>query len=113
MRQYCVLAVLLLLGSCASPPQTSSPSSQSSAPAVPAVKTVSKADFEKVQTGMTLPEVEKILGGKGEEATSSTVELAGQSIKTVSYNWKNPDFSVATVTFQNDKVTAKMQINLK
>ncbi len=78
-----------------------------------AAKSFSKADYEQVKTGMTLAQVEQALGAKGEEVSSSDMEMMGKTVTTAVYIWKNPDFSNATVTLQDGKVAAKAQTNLK
>ena len=62
---------------------------------------LSPTNFEKVKTGMTLDQVQKILG---EPTESSSVDLAGFS-GTVS-KWKRGDVTVS-IQFVNGKVVAK------
>ena len=83
---------------------------------VPACKSkVSKLNFEKVKDGMTLDEVEKILG-KGTKETGDGSNVAGQfgvampSAPTVgggeSYVWESSAHSI-TVTLRQGKVVNK------
>lgn len=83
---------------------------------VPACKSkVNKDNYEKVKDGMTLDEVEKLLG-KGEKETGDGSNVAGQfgvampSAPVVGggdvYNWESGDKKVA-VTFRQGKVVHK------
>jgi hypothetical protein len=71
---------------------------------------VSKDNYEKVKAGMTLAEVEGILGKGTEKAGvgGALGNLAG-SAKVV--EWKDGDKSI-TATFLNDKMTTKIQTGL-
>lgn len=71
-------------------------------------KTVTMAKFEAIKNGMRRAQVEEIMGRKGTETFSS--EVAGMSV--VSMEWKDGPFKMILVSFQNDKVTYKMQIGL-
>ena len=70
---------------------------------------VSKANFDKIKTDMTLADVEKILG-KGEEV-SGGASVAGITLSGKQVEWKSGGKSI-TVTFVNDKVTLKQQTGL-
>lgn len=109
------LGVLWLIGSTAQSPANktaqSNQSAQTQEPAKP--KTFSKAQYGKVQNGMTLAQVQKVFGAEGEQVTESETELMGQKMAMVVHMWRNPDFSNATVTFQNGEVAGKAQANLK
>jgi len=71
---------------------------------------VSKESFDKVENGMTLAEVEKILGGekKGIEASGVLGKLAGTS---ASYVWKDGDKKIV-VAFNDGKVISKTPVGL-
>jgi hypothetical protein len=77
---------------------------------------VSKVNYDKIKDGMTVAEVEGILG-KGEEQASVSVPGAsagGVSVPGMSgknYVWKDGT-KVITITFLNDKVSAKAQAGL-
>jgi outer membrane protein assembly factor BamE (lipoprotein component of BamABCDE complex) len=62
---------------------------------------LTQENFEKIQTGMTLAQVQAILG---EPTESSSVDLAGFS-GTVS-KWKQGDVTI-TIQLVNSKVVAK------
>src|SRR5262245_2832738 len=77
---------------------------------------VTKENFEKIQNGMTLAEVEKLLG-KGEQETGDGSNVAAQfgvdvgvsgggsgGVKT--YNWESGNKKI-TVSFRQDKVAYK------
>jgi uncharacterized protein YceK len=71
---------------------------------------VSKTNYDKINNGMTVAEVEGIMGKGAEEAAGAGAigNLPG-SAKVMS--WKDGDKTI-TVTFVNDKVTAKIQKGL-
>jgi hypothetical protein len=70
---------------------------------------VSKSNYDKISNGMTMAEVEGILG-KGEKA-SAGVSIAGLSVTGDVYQWKNGDKSISVV-FKDDKVVGKSESNL-
>lgn len=69
---------------------------------------VTLAKFEAIKTGMRRAQVEEIMGRKGSETFNS--DVAG--MKFISLEWKDGPFKMILVSFQNDKVTSKMQIGL-
>ncbi len=106
------LVAIALVG-CSTAPQASTASNSSQAAKSDQAKTFSKAQYDKVQNGMTLAEVQKVFGADGKEVTQSESEVMGQKMVMAVHTWQNPDFSNASVTFQNGKVAGKAQINLK
>jgi hypothetical protein len=72
---------------------------------------ISKAEFEQIKPGMTYEEIVLIVGGEGE--LSSEVSLGG--IETKLYVWKGegPLGANANMTFQNNSLVSKAQLNLK
>jgi hypothetical protein len=112
MKLFAVAIALTVAGCQAAPPiqpvaskasaQPASPSATSSAPAL------SMSQYEAIKTGMSLKEVEAIVGSPGKETFSS--EIGG--IKTAAYIWQG-GASNLTVTFQGDRVTSKAQFNLQ
>lgn len=83
--------------------------------ATPKVKTSDKTasltldDYNQLKNDMSKSEVEKILGGEGEQVSSS--EIGKYKIET--YKWQGENFSFVIITFRNDKVFSKSQANLK
>jgi hypothetical protein len=71
---------------------------------------VTKAKYDQVQTGMTLSQVQDIIGKPGELTTEISVPTGGPQ---AFYHWKNPDGSSMTAIFLNGKLVLKNQINLK
>lgn len=67
------------------------------------------AKYEQVKSGMSVAEVEAVLG-KGEEL--SRIEMPNVPT-TVSYIWKNPTGTNMTAVFQGDKLQSKAQFGLK
>jgi hypothetical protein len=69
---------------------------------------INRDRFNKIQKGMTLKQVEEIIGTPGKLiADSSTADETGQV-----YSWKNPQGSNAIIEFKNGKVVAKAQAGL-
>jgi hypothetical protein len=90
---------------------------------------ITKANYNKIKDGMTVAAVEGILG-KGEEQASvdagGSVDIPGQNVGGINvpgqkvevpkmsaknYVWKDGT-KIITITFINDKVTAKAQAGL-
>ena len=83
--------------------------------ATPKVKSSDKTasltldDYNQLKNDMSKSEVEQILGGEGEQVSSS--EIGKYKIET--YKWQGENFSFVIITFRNDKVFSKSQANLK
>lgn len=74
---------------------------------------ISKAEFDKIENGMTYEEVVKIIGGEGE--VMSEVGEKGTEYYTVMYTYDGESGlgSNANFMFQNGKLTSKAQFGLK
>lgn len=70
--------------------------------------TITKADYDAISEGMTLAEVEELIG-PGEEVSSTEF----QGITTTVVQWTNDDFSNLVLTVQNGEVVSKAQSMLK
>jgi hypothetical protein len=70
---------------------------------------INKENYEKISNGMSVSQVESILG-KGESMASSSVDLGayGGSHSTEVITWQKGT-NVISVTFSNGKVMAKAQ----
>lgn len=96
----------------ASPTTFSNTTATSASPTKTAASTDSGPTMNKyneIKTGMTKSEVEKILGGKGEEISSSS----GGGFTFSAHKWAGEKFSYVMVTFKNDKVMSKSQYGMK
>ena len=71
---------------------------------------VSKEAYDKVETGMTLAQVEAILG-KGELQAGGSGGIGGLTGSAKIYKWVDGDKTI-TITFANDKVKTKLQTGL-
>jgi hypothetical protein len=73
---------------------------------------ISKENYEKISNGMTVSQVEAILG-KGESQASSNVDLGdyGGNISSEVITWQD-GMDVITITFSNGQVLAKAQSGL-
>lgn len=75
--------------------------------AVPAGVTM--ANFSRIKTGMTYPQVVKLLGKEGQEMSSN--EIAGHT--TVMYMWQSSGLGNMNAMFQDGKLISKSQFGLK
>ena len=71
---------------------------------------INKANYDKIQDGMTENEVVAILG-KGHSRNYSSTTKGGVRTSSNVMTWRNGDISI-TVTFKDDKVVGKTQIGL-
>lgn len=73
---------------------------------------INKDNYNKVSTGMSISQVEKILG-KGDSQASSSVDLGtyGGNISSEVMTWQS-GLKVISITFSNGKVMAKAQSGL-
>ena len=73
---------------------------------------ISRANYDKITNGMTLEQVQGILGSPGEKA-SADVKLPGVEIRVGAevYTWRD-DGRKITVVFDDGKVSAKSQEGL-
>ncbi len=65
--------------------------------------------FNKISTGTSRSDVERLLGGKGAEVTSTT----GGGVRFTVVKWEGEKYSSIIITFRNDKVSTKTQVGLK
>jgi hypothetical protein len=80
----------------------------SSSPLPSSSQTVTLEKFNLIQKGMTIEQVEKILGLSGKIiAETNSIDTVGQV-----YSWKNSDGSNAIVEFKDGQVVAKAQAGL-
>lgn len=93
----------------------STPSSNKAAPSSPADSPKSgkydltKAKYEQIKDGTTRAEAERILGGPGEELSSTTA--VGTTYSTV--KWEGEGYSSVILSFKDDKVFSRVQVGLK
>lgn len=99
----------------AAPAQTSAPAPEPApAPQPPEnAPTMSKAEFEAIQNGMTYEEVVKIVGGEGELLSETGTK--GDQFHTVMYKWDGEGSigANANAMFQGGKMINKSQFGLK
>lgn len=110
-----IIVLVALIGSCASgagnKSDNSNSSSSTASQGAQQDKDSTKIDadkFAKIENGMTYDEVVSIIGSEGSE--QSTNEIGG--VKTTMYEWESDGWGVATITFQNGKVTNKTQFGV-
>lgn len=110
-----IIVLVALIGSCASgagnKSDNSNSSSSTASQSTQQDKDSTKIDadkFAKIENGMTYDEVVSIIGSEGSE--QSTNEIGG--VKTTMYEWESDGWGVATITFQNGKVTNKTQFGV-
>lgn len=89
---------------CGGTPQVSAASRQA----------VTLEKFNQVKPGMTLEQVNQIMGFPGTQLTEgSTSRSVTGEIRAVSYGWKNPNGSRVAVVFINDKVNSVREEGLR
>lgn len=66
-------------------------------------------EFNKIEKGMTIEEVQKVVGDKGEPASES--ESGGYKVEI--HDFVNANGTNANVTFENGKMTGKAQFGLE
>jgi len=67
------------------------------------------AKFNQIQNGMTITQVQKLIGNEGKLlGSSSSGNITGKV-----FWWQNPEGSNALVEFKNDQVVSKSQAGLK
>ena len=88
----------------------SAPAVTQSAPASAAAGTMSLAQFNQIQTGMSYEDVQKIVGSAGTVLSESSI--GGISIRIVSWLGNGSLGSNAAITFQNGAVSGKSQAGL-
>lgn len=76
--------------------------------------TISKAEFDRITTGMTYEEVVEIIGSKGEVLSDTDLGF-GSEYRTAIYMWEGEGQTGANanITFQGGKVISKAQMWLK
>jgi len=102
----------LMLFRCAPEPATTAepvPEAQERAEAKPGQE-YTLAQFESLETGMTLGEVEELLGAEGE--LLSTIAIDGM-LEHSSRMWQNPGGSNMVLNFEGDRLTGKTQFGLR
>jgi len=70
---------------------------------------LSMEKYNKIKNGMSYKQVAEILGGEGTETMSS----GEGKYKVTSYKWEGENFQFITCVFMGDKMTSKVQANLK
>jgi hypothetical protein len=71
---------------------------------------VTLSEYNEIQVGMSLDQVEAIIGGGPTRSASATGPYANTG---TAYQWVNLDGSAALITFEDDRVVLKSQVNLK
>ncbi|UCD30609.1 MAG: DUF3862 domain-containing protein [Planctomycetota bacterium] len=71
---------------------------------------VTQENYDKISTGMTLDEVQKILG-KGTEKSGVGGAIGDLSASAKTITWGSEEKNI-TITFANDKVVTKTQKGL-
>jgi hypothetical protein len=119
-----VLLILAVLG-CSCPKlkelaeqgkQSPTPSSSPYSPTTSPTTSVPKGDYDvsmdkynQISIGTSRADVERILGGKGTEVSSST----GGGVRFSVIKWTGDSYKSIILTFKNDKVITKTQVGLK
>ncbi len=67
------------------------------------------AKYNQIKNGMSLDEVQEIIGSDGKEVSSSEIGR----YKTVTQKWDGDNYAYIICTFQNDKLMFKSQGGIK
>lgn len=67
------------------------------------------AQYNRLKNGMSLKEVQDVIGSEGKEVSSSEIG----KYKNVTQKWDGENYSYIICTFQNDKLLFKSQGGLK
>lgn len=91
-----------------------SPTVAANTAATPAKDSDDKADltlakYNQIKNGMSLEEVQEIIGSDGSEVSSSEIG----KYKTVTQKWDGESYAYIICTFQNDKLMFKSQGGIK
>ncbi|HMQ04567.1 MAG TPA: hypothetical protein PKD26_11675 [Pyrinomonadaceae bacterium] len=96
-------------------PPASSPSTSNTTsvpertPGATSTSGLTMAKYNQLKIDMDKREVEKILGGPGEEISTTS---GGGSTFSV-YKWSGENFTSIIISFRNDKIMTKSQVGLK
>jgi hypothetical protein len=88
---------------------TSSSPTSSTSPTTSSTSGLTLEKYNQIKDGMSLKEVNDLLGKEGQESSSSKVG----STKIATYKWQGNDYEYIFCNFTNDKLTFKSQANLK
>jgi len=91
------------------PPPSATPYSPSSTPVSKGEYDVTMDKYQQIKIGTSRAEVERILGGKGTEISSSV----GGGISFSVNKWEGERYRSIILSFKNDKVMSKSQVGLK
>ncbi len=91
------------------PPPSSTPYSPSSTPVNKGEYDISMDKYQQIKIGTSRADVERILGGKGTEISSST----GGGMSFSVNKWEGDRYKSIILSFKNDKVMSKSQVGLK
>lgn len=67
------------------------------------------AQYNQLKIGMRRSEVERILGGAGEEISSTS----GGGVNFSVNKWSGENYTSVIVSFRDDKIMSKSQVGLK
>ncbi len=70
--------------------------------------TLTMDQYNRIKDKMARPDVEKILGGKGIEVSSSS----GGGMKFTVNKWEGSNYKTIIISFQNEQVMSKSQVGL-
>lgn len=90
------------------PPPTATPYSPST-PVNKGEYDISMDKYQQIKIGTSRADVERILGGKGTEISSST----GGGVSFSVNKWEGERYKSIILSFKNDKVMSKSQVGLK
>ncbi|HEX8246655.1 MAG TPA: DUF3862 domain-containing protein [Pyrinomonadaceae bacterium] len=97
-------------GTSSTPSNTPTVTTTTSSPTTGSSKSgLSMEKYNQLKNGMNYKQVAEVLGSEGTETMSS----GEGKYKVTSYKWEGEEYQFITVVFMGDKMTSKVQANLK
>lgn len=90
-------------------PGNSTPSATRTPGSSDKVLDLTLAKFKQLKDGMSRSEVERILGGPGEEISRTS----GGGVEFSVNKWSGEDYTSIIISFRDDKIMTKSQVGLK
>jgi len=113
MKKLLVLLLLVtFLSGCGGNMPNENPGATAAQPASEKSEEVNAdAIYDKIKTGMTLEEVQSIIGKEPISEAESTADTSIGDVKVENYSWQVGN-TLITVIFENGKVTMKNKTNI-
>lgn len=91
------------------PPPSNAPPPSAPTPRGGQTSALTMAQYNQLKIGMRRSEVERILGGAGEEISSTS----GGGVNFSVNKWSGENYTSVIISFRDDKIMSKSQVGLK